>query len=235
MNAGIGLVDLVEEQDARDFLIFQLAQNDLQLRNFLLVHFADHDGDIDHRQHRAHIVDEFDRARAIDEGVGVAHERRGGGGQLDAHLVMARFLAGVADRVTGLDRALARDRAGARQNRLEQGGFAALKRTDQRNGAGTRRAAAIIAVRGHPHLPPLDPSFDAGRLAMVSGVGRSGQGAGHCVPGSHRYRVPMPAPKLKPVCPWTDNGCSAIDRFEPPISALAPRPIAIDASAVAPT
>ena len=158
----VGLVDLVEEQEARNVLIFQFAQDDLQLRNFLLVRLADHDGGIDRRQHRAHVVDEFDRAGAIEEGVAVAHERRGGDGQLDAHLVMARFLAGVAYRVTGLDRTLPRDRAGARENRLKQGGFAALKRADQRYGAGTRRAAAIVAVRGHEHLPLLGPLSTAG-------------------------------------------------------------------------
>ena len=38
----------------------------------------------------------------------------------DAHLVMARFLAGVADRVARLDRTLALDRAGAGEDRFEQ-------------------------------------------------------------------------------------------------------------------
>ena len=73
---GIGLVDLVEEQDARDFLVFQLAQDELKLRDLLLVHFADDDGDVDRRQHRAHVVDELDRAGAIEKRVGVAHEIR---------------------------------------------------------------------------------------------------------------------------------------------------------------
>ena len=119
MDAGIGLVDLVDEQDARDFLVFQLAQDELELRHLLLVHLADHDRGVDRRQHGAHVVDEFDRARTVEERVGVAHEIRGGGGELHAHAVMAGFLAGVANRIAGFDGALALDRAGARQDRLE--------------------------------------------------------------------------------------------------------------------
>ena len=73
-HALVGLVDLVEEQEARDLELFELAQDQLQLRDLLLVDLADDDGGIDRRQHRAHVVDELDRARTIDEGVGVAHE-----------------------------------------------------------------------------------------------------------------------------------------------------------------
>ena len=67
VNAGIRLVDLVDEQNARDFLVFQFAQNELKLRDLFLIHFADDDGDIDRRQHRAHVVGELDRARTIEE------------------------------------------------------------------------------------------------------------------------------------------------------------------------
>ena len=160
VDAGIGLVDLVDEQDARDFLVFQLAQDELELRHLFLVHLADDDGDVDRRQHGAHVVDEFDRARAVEERIGVAHEIRGGGGQLDAHAVMAGFLAGVADRIAGFDGALALDRAGAGEDRLEQRGLAALERTDQRDAAWTGRSSAIAAVHCHGHLPrlPLVPA-----------------------------------------------------------------------------
>ena len=61
-------------------------------------------------------------------------------GELDAHPVMARFLAGVADRVAGLDAALALDRAGAGEDRFEQRGLAALEWADQRDAAWTRRS-----------------------------------------------------------------------------------------------
>ena len=150
VDAGIGLVDLVDEQDAGNFPVFQLAQDELELRDFLLVHLADHDRGVDRRQHRAHVVDEFDRARAIEEGVGVAHESGGGDRELDAHLVMARFLAGVADRIAGFDAALACDGAGAGEDRLKQRGLAALERADQRDAArtGRSRAIAVAVVAG---------------------------------------------------------------------------------------
>src|SRR5262245_51318853 len=66
---------------------------------------------------------------------------------------MARFLAGVADRVAGIDGALALDRAGARQDRLEQRGLAALEGADQRDAARTARSCAIAAVCRHGDLP----------------------------------------------------------------------------------
>ena len=34
MDGGVGLVDLVDEQDARDFPVFELAQDELKLRIF---------------------------------------------------------------------------------------------------------------------------------------------------------------------------------------------------------
>ena len=119
MDGGVGLVDLVEEQKARDFLRFQLAQNELQLRHLLLVELAHHDRGVDCRQRRAHVVDEFNRARAIDESISVAHEIGAGDGEFDAHLVMTRLLAGIADGVLRVDRALALDGAGSGKNCFE--------------------------------------------------------------------------------------------------------------------
>ena len=92
-NALVGLVDLVEENEARNVLVFQLAQDQLQLRHLLLVRFADNDGRVDGRQHAAHILDEFDRTRAVHKGVVVAHEVGGGERGFHAHLVMPRLLA----------------------------------------------------------------------------------------------------------------------------------------------
>jgi hypothetical protein len=80
VDGGIGLVDLVEEQKARNFLVFELAQNELKLRHLLLVELAHHDRSVDGRQRRAHVVDEFNRARAIDESISVAHEIGAGDG-----------------------------------------------------------------------------------------------------------------------------------------------------------
>ena len=104
VDGRIRLVDLVEKQEPRNFLILQLAQNELQLRNFLLIELANHHRGIDRRQGRAHLMYEFDGARTIDESVIVAHEIRAGDGDLHAHLVVARLLAGIAYRVSRLDR-----------------------------------------------------------------------------------------------------------------------------------
>ena len=59
VDGGIRLVDLVDEEKARNLLRFELAQNELQLRHLLLVELADDDRGIDRRQRRAHILDEF--------------------------------------------------------------------------------------------------------------------------------------------------------------------------------
>ena len=115
-HALVGLVDLVEEQEVRNVLVFQLAQDQLQLRDFLLVGLADHDRGVDRRQRRAHVVNEFDGTGAIDEGVAVAHEIGGGDRGLDAHFMAAGFLAGVADGGTRIHRALPLHRAGAGEN-----------------------------------------------------------------------------------------------------------------------
>jgi hypothetical protein len=53
--------------------------------------------------------------------------------------MMACLFAGIANRVARLDSALARDDAGAGQDCFEQRGLAALKGTDQRDGARTCR------------------------------------------------------------------------------------------------
>ena len=140
----VGLVDLVEEEQARHLEVFQLAQHQFELRHLALVSLAHHHRGVDRRQHRAHLVDEFDRARAIHEGVVVAHEVRGRDRDLDAHLVMAGFLAGVADRGSGIDRALALDRVGPRQHRLEQRGLAALEWTHQRNAPWTSWTCSVV-------------------------------------------------------------------------------------------
>ena len=164
---------------------------------------------------------------------------------------MARFLAGVADRVAGFDGALARDRAGAGEDRFEQRGLAALERTDQRDAAGTGRARAIaVAVCRHDRLPQLPPENGPVVPLLSPRTGRAGA-------GQHRFRrrrgrsrgatsrcrgcvrrpaaelcgvqrcaaycagcsssAPMPAAALRPTWPWTESGCNATVRFEPPI------------------
>ena len=150
VNGGVGLVDLVQEQEAGDLLVFELAQDQLQLRDLLFIHLADDHRGIDRRQRRAHVMDEFDRARTIDEGEVLAHEARGRDRDFDAHAMVARFLAGVADRGSCIDGALALDRAGACEDAFEKSGLAALERAYQRNAPGARGSCAVLC---HFRLP----------------------------------------------------------------------------------
>jgi hypothetical protein len=59
-DALVGLVDLVEEQEARNAELLELAQDDLQLRQLLFVRLANHDGGVDRRQRGAHVMRELD-------------------------------------------------------------------------------------------------------------------------------------------------------------------------------
>ena len=104
-DALVGAIDLVQKQKTRNAEILELAQDDLQLRQLLLVRLADHDRGIDRGQRGAHVMRELDRAGTIDKGVTIAHEGGGGGGEADAHLVAARFGAGIADGSSGIDAA----------------------------------------------------------------------------------------------------------------------------------
>ena len=144
-DALVGAVDLVEKQKARDAEILELAQDDLQLRQLALVGLADHDRGIDRRNRRAHVVREFHRTRTIDEGVTVAHEARGGGGEADAHLVVAGLGAGIANGSSGIDAAGAGDRAGARQYCFKKCGFTALERAHQCNAPWTAGTSDVLS------------------------------------------------------------------------------------------
>src|SRR5262249_35158386 len=142
--------DLVEEQKTRDFRVFEFAQDKLELRHLAVVGLANHYGRIDRRQDGAHVVDEFNRARTIKKRVAVAHEGGRGGRELHAHLGVARFLARVADRGSGFDRALTLYRAGAGKNRFQERGFAALERPHQRDTPWASRPAFPVSHK----LPP---------------------------------------------------------------------------------
>ena len=104
-DALVGAIDLVQKQKTRNAQILELAQDDLQLRQLFLVRLADHDRGIDRGKRGAHVMRELDRAGTIDKGVAVAHETGGGGAQADAHLVVAGFGAGIADRSSRIDAA----------------------------------------------------------------------------------------------------------------------------------
>ncbi len=74
--------------------LLQLAQDDLESWGMLALVGLAHDDlgpGVDRRQRRAHVVRKFHRAGTIDEGVAVTHEAGRGGGEADAHAVMARF------------------------------------------------------------------------------------------------------------------------------------------------
>src|SRR5262245_65805218 len=105
-------------------------------------------------------MDEFDRAWRIDKSIVVALEAGGGDGDFDAHLVVTRFLAGVTHGVARVDRALALDRPGASEDRLEQCRLAALERAHQRNAPWTRRSCAVLCHVRLPNPPRCGPLRD---------------------------------------------------------------------------
>src|ERR1700749_1692001 len=84
-------------------------------------------------------------AGTIDKSVAVAHEAGGSGGEADAHLVTARFRAGIADRSSKFDTAGATDGAGARHYRFQQSGFTALERAHQRNAPWTAGTSDVMS------------------------------------------------------------------------------------------
>ena len=144
-DAFVGAVDLVEKQEARDLQLFQLAQDDLELRQLLLVGLADHDGRVDRGQRRAHVVGELHRTRTVDEGIGFVHEGGGGRRERDAHLVMAGLGAGIADRSSVVDGAGAGDCARARQYCFEKCGFTALERAHQCDAPWTAGTSDVLS------------------------------------------------------------------------------------------
>src|SRR6185437_11846279 len=144
-DALVGAVDLVEKEKARDTEVLELAQDDLKLRQLAFVGLADHDGGIHRRDRGAHVVREFDRAGTIDEGIFVPHETGGGGGETDAHLVVARLGAGVADGSSGIDAAGFGNGASARQDSFKKCGFSALKRAHQCNTPWTAGTSDVLS------------------------------------------------------------------------------------------
>lgn len=70
-RARFGLVDLVDEHDARQAEFVELLENELEGRRLLLVRLADDDGGIASGQRGAGLLREFDGARTVDEGVAV--------------------------------------------------------------------------------------------------------------------------------------------------------------------
>ena len=71
--------------------------------------------------------------------------------------MMAGLFAGVTDGIAGFDGALARNGAGAREDRFKQRRLAALERTDQGDGARSGRARAVVTVCRHERSPAREP------------------------------------------------------------------------------
>ncbi|MHC2402946.1 hypothetical protein ACVMGC_007490 [Bradyrhizobium barranii subsp. barranii] len=149
-DALVGAIDLVEEQETRDLQLLQLAQDDLKLRQLLLVGLADHDRGVDSGKRCAHVVGELNGTGTIEEGVAVAHETRGGGSQADGHLVMTGLRGGVADGCSGVDAAGAGDCARSRQYCFEKCGFTALEWAHQRDAPWTSGTSDVLSHSPSP-------------------------------------------------------------------------------------
>jgi hypothetical protein len=77
--------------------IFKLLQDELKRGNFFIVRFAYDDSRVARRQRRVRLMLILDRARAIDECVGISEKICLCDIELDAHAVIASLLACVAD------------------------------------------------------------------------------------------------------------------------------------------
>jgi hypothetical protein len=94
--ARVVLVHLVDEEKARQPDLVQLLQYQLQRGAFFSSASQTTMAASQPMQRRARILREFDGARAIDEGVAVAHECGGGGIEFHAHAVGAGFRRRIA-------------------------------------------------------------------------------------------------------------------------------------------
>ncbi len=122
-QAPVRLIDLVEEQDARQPKVFQFAKNDLERWDLARIGLAYDDGGVADGQGVAHVMDEFDRAGGIEKGEPVAEIVDAGDIGLDAHRVAARLRARIADAGAFAHRPLPRDAAAAGQEFPQEGWF----------------------------------------------------------------------------------------------------------------
>src|SRR4051812_38022839 len=135
-------------------------------------------------------MNELDGPGAVDEGVAVAEEIRGRDRKVDAHLVVTCFGGSIADRRAGLHRSLARDRAGARQNRFKQRRLTALEGAHQCDASGTLGTGAVSC---HVRLPPAELPRSAVcwfRDDIVSGECATGKWNGLVIPGRRAAASP---------------------------------------------
>ena len=140
----VGLIDLVEEQEARNALFLELAQDQLERGQLARIGFADDHGRIADGQHVAHVLHEFDRPRQVDEGVAVTEIFGRGDVGLDAHGVGAGFGAGVADSGAVTHAALPLQCAGAREDGFEKCGLATLEGAHERDQPWPRNSSRLV-------------------------------------------------------------------------------------------
>ena len=152
-DADVGLIDLIQEQDARQAEFLELAQDNLQRRNLARVGLAYHDRGVADRQRVAHVVDELDRSRAVEEGEPVAHVVDAADVRLDAH--------GVAAAPPGSNRRcwsprgpipVAPDAPPRARYSLKKAGFSALERSD--DGDETRTGNAVLVIDSSQNPAP---------------------------------------------------------------------------------
>ena len=128
------------------------------------------DGGVADGQGVTHVVDEFDRARSVEEGEPVAEVIDAGDIGLDAHGVAARLRARIADAGAFAHRALPRHAAAARQDPLEKAGFAALKRSDDRDQTGARDAIFVIGCVQYRPPSSVAPRREAPRASHCKAI-----------------------------------------------------------------
>ena len=155
-------VDLVDEDDVRDVARIEEAQDRRQHDGARRVRFADHNRDV--RDHGAvhRLLQEFDRAGAVQHRPVVAQIVEARRQDLRAHVPVARFRRGVADRVAVPDAALARQCPGGVQHGFHQ----------------ARLAAEIRAHKGHAsrvraHRPSPCPAVPSAGAQCFHAVTRS--------------------------------------------------------------
>src|SRR6185295_14690316 len=126
----------VEEEKTRNAAVLELLEDQLQGWHALWVRLAYHDGGIAARKRQGTLKLKFDRTRTIDEGEGITKKGDIRDIDFDAHAVVAGFRGAIADGVAIGDLALARDDAGAGQDRLQQRRLAGKIRSYQCDAAG---------------------------------------------------------------------------------------------------
>ena len=182
-QAGVSLVDLVEEHETRHAQVLELLQDELQGRSFLLVGLRNDDRRVDGGEDRARLVEIFDRPGAVDEGVAVAEEVDRGDVGLDAHAMGARLGVVIAHRRPLAHAAGAIDRSGAQQYAFQQARLAAEIGTDDgdasrpgfipaklAHGPSSLVRTGLTGRRKRPGHEPASNAFDRLDL-MVSANG----------------------------------------------------------------